>query len=117
MHEYLVTIDGENFAVKSDSELTSEQAYAEALKNKTQEINEPDPNRIALQEIMDQQDINARRQMVEEDPLRSGFYSTVGNIPYIGEGADELFGRFGPDSIEKIRSLQQGVEESFPVPS
>ena len=117
MHEYLVTIDGENFAVKSDSELTSEQAYAEALKNKNQEINEPDPNRIALQEIMDQQDINARRQMVEEDPLRSGFYSTVGNIPYIGEGADELFGRFGPDSIEKIRSLQQGVEESFPVPS
>lgn len=117
MHEYLVTIDGENFPVKSDVKLTSEQAYAEALKIKTQEIKEPDPNRTALQEIMDQQDINARRQMVEKDPLRSGFYSSVGNIPYIGKGADEFFGRFGPDSIEKIRSLQQGVEESFPVPS
>jgi len=117
MPDYVVNIDGEKFKVSSEEDLTSSEAYEYALQDKNQQSIDSDPKRVALQEIMDQQDVSARQRMVEKDPVRSGFYSAAGNIPYIGKGADEFLGTYGPDSIEKIRSLQQGVEESFPIQS
>lgn len=63
--------------------------------------------------------MNRTRQigLAEQAPFTAGVAKTLGSIPYVGEGIDELAGQLGIADPQYIRDLKRGVEEGYPIPS
>ena len=68
--------------------------------------------------ISEQMQRNRRAALVSENPFTSGVVNTLGKIPYVGQYVDEAIGAlpFGADA-QTIRDVQQGVDETAPVPA
>ena len=68
--------------------------------------------------ISEQMQRNRRAELVKENPFTAGVVNTLGKIPYVGQFVDEAIGAlpFGADA-QTIRDVQQGVDETAPVPA
>ena len=107
---------GTNIALSDGSVVIGDKSGALQLIKDGQVITSDKEKIIPI--IGEQMQRNRRAALVSENPFTSGVLNTLGKIPYAGQYVDEALGALpvGADA-QTIRDVQQGVDETAPVPA
>jgi len=107
---------GTNIALSDGSVVIGDKSGALQLIKDGQVITSDKEKIIPI--ISEQMQRNRRAALVSENPFTSGVLNTLGKIPYSGQYVDEALGALpvGADA-QTIRDVQQGVDETAPVPA